>query len=289
MARAEAAAAEPHREGRWRSFVTPEGVDLGLRLADAGERAGAFLIDAMIIVVTLVVVTLLAVVGGIGGMEIAGVEVVAIVWLLAFFLLRNGYFAFFEMRPRGATPGKRMLGLRVASRDGGRLDADAVLARNAMREVEVFLPATLLLSNAGDVDGWVAALGLVWCGVFIFFPLFNRDRLRAGDVLAGTWVVKAPKLSLLHDLAERRGRVEFSAAEADAYGVRELHVLEEVLRARDRRAMGEAAAAIRRKLGRVEDAAASDAAFLEAYYAALRQRLEAQLLLGRRRRDKHDR
>ena len=31
----------------------------------------------------------------------------AIIWLLGFFLLRNGYFVAFEMGSRGATPGKR--------------------------------------------------------------------------------------------------------------------------------------------------------------------------------------
>ena len=39
-------------------------------------------------------------------------------------------------------------------------------------------------------------LGIVWCAVFVFFPLFNRDRLRVGDLVAGTWVVKAPQRKL---------------------------------------------------------------------------------------------
>ena len=280
------------REERWRTFVTPEGVDLGLRLGEAGERAAAFVIDFLILMAAVIALTVLAVFASEAGEAWMPdtIEGAVIVWLIGTFLLRYFYFTVFELRPRGATPGKRALGLRVASRDGGRLQADAVLARNMMREVEVFLPLSMLGANAGDVDGWIAAFGLIWCGVFVFFPLFNRDRLRAGDVLAGTWVVKAPRRALLPDLAERggRGALEFSMAEADAYGVKELHVLEQVLRARDRRAMAEAASAIRRKLGRPAEGA-SDAAFLEAYYAALRQRLEAQLLLGRRRRDKHDR
>ena len=281
------------RQERWRTFVTPEGVDLGLRLGEAGERAAAFVIDALILLAAVIALTVAAVFAAdaADAWVPASLEGAVVVWLIGTFLLRYFYFTFFEMRPRGATPGKRALGLRVASRDGGRLQADAVLARNMMREVEVFLPLSMLGANAGDVDGWIAAFGLIWSGVFVFFPLFNRDRLRAGDILAGTWVVKAPKRALLPDLAERggRGALEFSTAEADAYGVKELHVLEQVLRARDHRAMAEAAGAIRRKIGRAEDGAASDAAFLEAYYAALRQRLEAQLLLGRRRRDKHDR
>jgi len=39
-----------------------------------------------------------------------------------------------------ATPGKRILGIRVAARNGKALTAEAVFARNAMRELEVFLP-----------------------------------------------------------------------------------------------------------------------------------------------------
>jgi len=44
---------------------------------------------------------------------------------------------------------------------------------------------------------------------------------------------------------------------------------------------------IRQKIGYVQGEE-SDGAFLSAYYAALRQRLEARALLGRRRVDKHD-
>ena len=33
-----------------RAFVTPEGVDLRLNIGDAGQRAGAFLLDAAIII-----------------------------------------------------------------------------------------------------------------------------------------------------------------------------------------------------------------------------------------------
>ena len=44
-----------------------------------------------------------------------------VIGTVGFFVVRNGYFAAFELTPRGATPGKRLLGLRVAARDGGRL------------------------------------------------------------------------------------------------------------------------------------------------------------------------
>ena len=39
-----------------RSLVTPEGVDLGVRIATAGERAGAFIIDALIMLAIMIAV-----------------------------------------------------------------------------------------------------------------------------------------------------------------------------------------------------------------------------------------
>ncbi|HBF81906.1 MAG TPA: RDD family protein, partial [Streptomyces sp.] len=83
-------------------------------------------------------------------------EIVAVIWLLVFFVLRNFYFTGFELSAAAATPGKRVMGLRVASRDGGRLKAESVFARNALRELEVFLPLSLLISRAGQgVDAWM--------------------------------------------------------------------------------------------------------------------------------------
>ena len=40
-----------------RSFVTPEGVDLQLELGTAGARAGAFMLDSVIIVTILLLMT----------------------------------------------------------------------------------------------------------------------------------------------------------------------------------------------------------------------------------------
>src|SRR5690606_22454880 len=190
-----------------RAFVTPEGVDLRLHIGDAGQRAAAFLLDAGIIIAVLFAFTLVAIFGaavaaGSGGS--AGAEVVVVIWLLGFFLLRNFYFTAFELSAAAATPGKRALGLRVASRDGGRLRAESVFARNAMRELEVFLPLSLLVTQAGQggVDSWMYLLAFVWAAIFVFFPLFNRDRLRLGDLVGGTWVVRTPRRKLTRDMAD---------------------------------------------------------------------------------------
>lgn len=277
-----------------RSFVTPEGVDLRLELATAGQRAAAFLLDGAIIIGTLIGFTILlaltAIGSAMGGAGESGITVTAIIWLLLFFLLRNFYFVAFELGTRAATPGKRALGLRVVARDGGRLTADAVIARNLVREIEIYLPLSFLAFEAGTgtPEAWTVVAGLIWSGVFTFFPLFNRDRLRAGDLLAGTWVVHAPRSGAGADLAGAAPAqpFAFSAEQLGVYGVYELQTLEEVLRRSEPAAIATAAASIRRKIDWT--GTEPDADFLGAYYTALCARLENRLLYGKRRASKHE-
>jgi len=284
--------AEPAGDDRRaRSLVTPEGVDLKLRLGDAGERAAALLIDLLIMVGTLIAFGLLAALAMIGSKGKGG-EVIGTVAVLVFFVLRNLYFVLFELTPGAATPGKRAMGLRVAARNGGRLTADAIFARNAMREIELYLPISFLVVQGDQVGAWISLAGLLWCAVFLLFPLFNRDRLRVGDLVAGTWVVKAPARKLAPDLVETSRpaveRFRFTMAQLDAYGVKELHVLEDVLRRYETKTVALVAARIRLKIGWNAAPDESDGDFLAAYYAGLRGRLESRLLLGKRRKDKFD-
>jgi uncharacterized RDD family membrane protein YckC len=212
-----------------------------------------------------------------------------ILWLLGFFTLRNGWFILFEMSGRGATPGKRIMGLRVVARDGARLTGGAVIARNAMREIEVFLPLTFLVAQAGArdaADAFETIFSLCWSGIFLFFPLFNRDRLRVGDLLAGTWVVRTGKAALGHDLVAgvQRQRQTFSDAALSLYGVYELQTLEEVLRGGRNDAITTVASTIRNKAGIPDDG--DDFRFLSDYYAALCAKLERGLMVGKRRENK---
>lgn len=272
-----------------RSFVTPEGVDLRLELASAGTRASAFILDLLIIMVTLIVGTIVI---GLLAVAKARAELFMIVWLIGAFILRNGWFILFEMGGRGATPGKRLLGLRVVARDGGRLTGGAVIARNALREIEIFLPLSFLGMQASQdaADGFLTIFALLWTGIFLFFPLFNRDRLRVGDLLAGTWVVNNVRASLGADLGAvptEQPRRQFSDTALDLYGIYELQTLEDVLRRGQPEAIATVAATIRHKAGIVDDG--EDYGFLSDYYAALCARLERGMLVGRRRADKHSR
>lgn len=273
---------------RMRELVTPEGVDLRLVIADAGERASAFLLDAVFIVIGMIALTLVVVAAAfLFGFRSA--DYLGALWLLGFFFLRVFYFTAFEMTARAATFGKRIIGIRVAARNGGALSSDAVFARNAMRELEVFLPMSFFVTQVSEVDAWISIAAIVWCGVFALFPLFNADRLRIGDIIAGTWVVHTPKRVLDVDLsAQTQQRALVFRPEAlEAYGIRELSVLEDVLRAKDRETMAAVATRIRAKIGMAGDTT-PDAEFLAAYYSALRGRLESRLLFGRRKRDKFD-
>jgi len=278
---------------RQRSLITPEGIDLRLEIAGVGQRLSALIIDLMIIFGVIIGFTICA---GVvfGSMEQAG-EMIAVIWLLGLFLLRNGYFLGFEMSARAATPGKRVMGLRVAARDGGRLRFEAIFTRNVLRELELFLPISIMfgasMSGGRDVDGWLYLLGLIWCAVFVFLPLFNADKLRAGDLVAGTWVLRTPVQKLLRDMADDNAghapSLVFAPAQLDAYGIKELQVLEQVLRTRDKPTVRAVADRIAGKIG-YSRGDVTDLEFLRAYYHAIRGRLESRLLMGRRRKDKFD-
>jgi uncharacterized RDD family membrane protein YckC len=273
-----------------RPLVTPEGVDLRVRLASAGARAAAFLLDVVIIVAAAVAVSLVGIFG-LGGLGERQLEPLFIVWIIFIFVLRNLYFIAFEAGRRAATPGKRIIGIRVASRSGAGLTIDQVIARNLMREIEVFLPLSIIAGRggAGIADTLSTIFGLVWALLFSLFPLFNRDRLRIGDLLAGTWVVETPKLALLEDLSLRQeaqaGRFRFTPAQLDAYGIAELQKLEEVLRRDDYVAMRAVGETIGRKIG-VTIEPIDSKAYLTDYYGELRAHLERKMLLGNRKADK---
>jgi uncharacterized RDD family membrane protein YckC len=280
---------------RHRDLVTPEGLALPLMIASRGARAGALVLDLALIFAALIVLMIVLGMVGIGvlnaDMEEAtpAVELVLVLLILLVFFSRYGYFLIFELGPRGATPGKRALGIRVAARGGGRLTAEAVIARNLMRDVEVFIPAIFLISGIGSdmgVTGWAAA---VWLGVFVLFPFFNKDNLRAGDLVAGTWVVEAERRKLPEAMSVQGGRpaqsYRFGEAELSVYGEHELQVLESVLRQNNPQAQRQVLEAICRKIG-WQAGEGDDRAFLEAFYAALRARLEGDMRFGKRKKDK---
>jgi len=279
---------------------SPEGVDLQFGAATASERLVALAFDLAIVSVIFVVCGFLfAFTLGLGPV------------LLTMFVLRHGYFLWFEARGRGTTPGKRRYHLRVIRADGGPLTTEILLARNLTREIELFLPLMLLVTPDvlfADHTGVLRTVATLWVLGLLFFPLTNAQRLRIGDLLAGTRVVLAPPVGLARDLADGGAQPKvatsaaaegttpppaaefvFTAAQLGIYGEHELIVLEQVLRkARQPGAeetLAAVTAAICKRLGL--DAAAVPqkrrARFLQAFYTAQREHLEQGLLLGKRR------
>ncbi len=285
-----------------REVVTPEGVALRLQLADRGERAVAVILDLVFIFLSIIalVIGIVLFVGGFGG----GSVFLPLVILISF-AFRSFYFMFFELRWHGQTPGKRILGIRVVSRSGGSLQADAIIVRNLMRELELFLPMTLLLGGGGYGDeAWASLLSILWACVFLFLPFFNKDRLRAGDIVAGTWVIATPKSALLPDVADDRrdgiggrdvqlaAQYRFTRKQLGAYGIYELQTLEHVLRQKgpdSRNVRAVVAERIGKKIGwEGPEYKTEPEAFLQGFYTALRQHLETKMLFGVKRRSKHD-
>ncbi len=141
--------------------ATPEGVELNLRVAGPVPRALAWLIDLAWRLAALLVLAFVASVLG---------EVGTAVFLLSWFALEWLVPAYFESRSRGATPGKRAMGLMVVRDDGAPCTLGPALTRNLLRFAD-FLPLFYF--------GGLTAM------------LCNRQFKRLGDFVAGTLVVYA--------------------------------------------------------------------------------------------------
>lgn len=296
------AVALPSTEGPVTPVTTPEGVVLSFRTASFASRLAALVIDFLIIILAPVVLVILYILLPFEHLKFDNVKMdhpfiqaLFILFVLIGFFLRSGYFMLFELGPRAATPGKRVMKIRVISHDGGHLTPSAVITRNALREVELYLPLTLAL-QASVNGGWVSLVALIWTLTLALLPLFNTSRARLGDFLGGTRVVHVPRERLSFDLAEQAPvtspGLTFTPEQISVYGEKELGVLEEVLREKRATTLRAVADRIKARIGWIEPKIASDIpsdeAFLRAYYAALRAQLEGRMLLGRRRKDKFD-
>jgi uncharacterized RDD family membrane protein YckC len=148
------------------SVESVTGVDLTLQIAGPGTRSYAFVIDwhirlllagAWLLIAYYVFDIALTVKSAAGFLSILPATIV-------YFL----YHPILEVALRGSTPGKRMAGVRIVSRDGGPPGTSALLIRNIFRLIDS-LPAAYML-------------GLVCCFV-------TANRVRVGDMAAGTLLV----------------------------------------------------------------------------------------------------
>jgi len=143
----------------YRPVETPEGVEIGLRVAGPVPRLFAAAIDMAVrtgVYFVLVIPLSFLGEGGIG------------LLLVAMFLMEWFYPVLFEVLRGGATPGKRRMGLLVLHRDGTPVGWMSSIVRNLVRFAD-FLPVAY--------------------GFGIASMLADRDFRRLGDLAAGTVVV----------------------------------------------------------------------------------------------------
>jgi uncharacterized RDD family membrane protein YckC len=141
-----------------RRVATPEGCEIGLRVAGPVTRARAWLFDFFL---RMIAWMLLGIVAGYIGRLGSGV------FMVGAFLIEWFYPILFEVYMRGQTPGKRACGLVVLHDDGRPVGWQASFLRNTVRFVD-FLP-------------FLYATGFV-------VTLLNADGKRLGDLAAGTVV-----------------------------------------------------------------------------------------------------
>ncbi|WP_264212314.1 RDD family protein [Leisingera thetidis] len=274
-----------------KNFLPPEGVPIQFAIAALGTRFGAQTLDILITYGTGAVLLLLLAFSDL----LAGSALVSFFLLFVFFV-RIPYYIFSELVWNGRTLGKRITGIRVISADGAGLTPYQVTARNLMKEVEVFMPATLLF-GAGDFSGWERLAALAWSLSVLSVPFLNRRRQRLGDMIAGTLVVEQPRAVLLPDLTDSAAgaaaQFVFDAEQLAVYGRYELQTLEAILRdppksPQARRHVSEVAQTIRRKIGGLDSLpAGAEWDFLLEFYRQQRAFLESRHLLGDSRENKH--
>ena len=160
-----------------------DGVEILLRIAGPYVRSMALILDYLIIVGILIVLWLVVLIVSIG----ANGNIAQGVLLIGLFLLSWGYFAFFEGGKKGATPGKRAMGIRVVDRSGNGATRGQVFVRNLLRFVDM-LPGVPSGGMGLMVGGYGA--GLMSC-------LLSKKFQRLGDLVANTVVIYSKPVNQL--------------------------------------------------------------------------------------------
>ncbi len=142
-----------------------EGVTIRLRVAGPLLRAGAYAIDLLIRGALMAVVWLVAMASGLVVGDRVGLGLLA----LFGFVMEWFYPMVFEAGRRGATPGKRMVGLRVVQVNGSPAGWGQAFVRNILR--------------------WVDAMPLMTYGFGMVSCLATGRFQRLGDLAAGTVVI----------------------------------------------------------------------------------------------------
>lgn len=154
---------------------TPEGTDLPLDPAGVGVRTVAFLIDFLIRVAIMFVLAFV-----LARMDKFGIGM----WLIVFFLVDWFYPVYFEVWRKGATPGKKSVGILIVNDDGTPVKLTSSLIRNLLRFVDNFPMIPMPFFGVGLVPfpSYIVAVVTIAAG---------KSFKRLGDYAAGTLVVYA--------------------------------------------------------------------------------------------------
>ncbi|WP_411891429.1 RDD family protein [Yoonia sp. SDW83-1] len=280
-------------------LMPPEGVPLHLEVAGVGARMAAQITDILITGIGAIAIIILLVM-----INLTSPQTLGAVGMMLFFIIRIPYYVLTELAWNGQTLGKKLMKIKVVSHDGLSLSAHSLVVRNLMKEAEIFLPGTLVLTldAASPISSLIA---FAWIIGTLLVPVLNKRRQRLGDMIAGTYVIHLPMPVLLKDLAQsvpqpqlKKGKFTFLSHQLDHYGAFELQTLEDLLRAQENRTSAQMNAhqnatiesvieKIRRKISYADPVSAPDrVAFLRAFYNAQRAHLEQKQLFGERRKNK---
>jgi uncharacterized RDD family membrane protein YckC len=171
--------ADEEENGNQDAALNQSGNSEELKPAGLGKRFGALLLDGTIILgLTIVMVLVLGQViftgvaaagsGPSGGLisSILGGSIILLIFapMIAFFL----YYTLTEAY-MSATPGKRLLGLKIVNDQGGNISGVQSLIRNVIRYIDI-LPSAYIIG--------------------VITILISDENKRLGDIAAGTKVVK---------------------------------------------------------------------------------------------------
>ena len=150
------------------TVLTPANIEIEYRLAGAGSRLAAFVVDFAIQIIMCLAVGFL-ILYGIYGYQfntLANVEGFALaILIISWFVIYFCYFIVSEMSTNGQSIGKKIFGLRVIRDNGEPVELPQSLIRNLFR----------------------AVLDILYIG--LFFILFSPKHKRIGDIVAGTVVI----------------------------------------------------------------------------------------------------
>ena len=154
---------------RKHTVITPSNIEVELRLAGAGSRFGAFVIDTLVQLLLILLFSGISLgvyyrffsQNGIG--QVSGTLLAVL--LVGAFAVYLGYFILLENIMNGQTIGKKFLGLRVIQENGEPATFYQILLRGFLRS---------------SVDS-------LYVGGFVI--LFSKKNKRIGDMAAGTVVV----------------------------------------------------------------------------------------------------